>query len=361
MKKFLLLLVVIATFFINISASAQAPEDLSFLTNRASFASWALRQVDEIEVSVMSSASGSPESGIPSVTKRFTYSGPPSLSSMAKSLKGQVFTLKTPIPDSIAIVSIQLKNTLPGGHTQYLFGGGVAGRPEFDGKNWQLPKEASEPSMYLSGSIFIPAPGVTKAWVVETNQWGWAVKKSLSVWYGEGFYFEGTLAGEAFLCLQFGEKGGEDSQWVYDLHLGGIRAPLPSIIAKISIRDSQDIRDYGDNATGLSHWVYTYKPDYSSLTYGVVPLLVANYTKDTATMIWVGSSVGYARKFNVTRISDTPGVPDTKFVLEVPDGLNYYGHTFKPGLYHIVPLGIDVCPDWWKISEVNGWGGGGKG
>lgn len=357
-------------------AFAQAPQDLSYLTNRATLASHLLKDVNEIEVSVTVSSAGAPTDAScppgyvcttpvsgPTITANFPYSGPPSFSAMAKSLKGKLFTPAAPIPDSYTTVTTWLKGGMPNGiGKQYLIGGVAGGKPEFDGTNWRLPKDASEPPMYLNGTVFIPVPGLLKAWVVETNQWGWAIKKSLSVWSGIGLYFETSLAGEVFLCFEVDGKGGSTS-YVYDLRNGGQRAPLPLIMVAVSIRDSEDIRDYGDNATSISHWVYTYKPENSELTYGKVPLLVANYMNDTAVMISVGSSVGYARKFSVTRIADSTS-PEQKFMLEIPDGgLNYYGYTFKPGLYHIVPLGINVCPDWWKILEVDGWnyGGGGMG
>lgn len=364
MKKILSLLAIAAAVIIGQSAHAQAPLDLSFLTNRAEFASWMLKNADEIEVGVMSSASGNPEDGTPWTTKQYAYTGKPSLTGIAQALRGEQITPPTPIPDSITTVSISVKNTLPDGNKQYLLGGSASGRAEFDGENWQLPKEASEPPMYMYYNVFIPAPGVTKAWVVETNQWGWSVKKSLQVWQGQGFYFDETLCGNAFLCLEFGGgKGEESSQWVYNLHADGLRMKMPAVIAKISIRDSEDIRDFGDDSTVLSHWIYTFKPENSILTYGKAPLMVANYTKKTWVTLWVGSAVGYARTFKVTRIADGPGLPEKSFHLEIPEGQDYLTTTISSGLYHIVPLGIDVCADYWSIYEVDGWydGGIGKG
>ncbi len=339
------------------TAFAQAPEDLSFLTNRATLASWSLKQVDTIEVQLYQSAAGSPDFGIVQ-SKSIPYSGQPSLSALAKSLKGTALEAKTPIPSSLSSVYISLKNYLPDGKQQELFGGGVSGLAEYNGTNWVLPKDASEPTMYMSYFVFIPAQGIVRAWMVDTNQWGWAVKKSLQVWEGEGFYFEGTLAGQAYLCLEFlgdGKGGGNGPQYVYDLRGNGRRAPLPSVIAKVSIRDSEDVRDFGDNATLLTHWVYTYKPDYSTLTYGKVPLLVANYTNTTTATLWVGSAVGAASEFSVTRMADK-GSAETKFNITVPAGSISVDFKFEPGLYHIVPLGIDVCPDWWEIQDVHGNG-----
>lgn len=360
MKKIKLVVLALVAVVLSVlmvpSAFAQAPADLSFLTNRASLASWALKQVSIIEVSVAQSAAGSPNEGIPTETRRFGYSGPASLSAMAKFLKGQTFTPTTPIPGSITMVNILLKNILPNGNEQEILGGGVSGKAVYDGTNWVLPSENSEPPIYLSYRLFIPAMGVTKAWVVETNQWGWSYKKTLDLCENYGFYFEGTLAGEAYLCLEFGtQKGDGPAQYVYDLHNGGVRSPLPAVIAKISLRDSEDIRDFSDNPSLLWHWVYTFMPENSSLTYGKVPLLIANFTGYTNTMLSVSSAVGSASKFSVTRMADKWSPTEYNFIIDVPVGANFVYHNFTPGLYHIVPLGIDVCADWWKISEVDGW------
>lgn len=345
--------------------SGSTPLDLSFLTNRASFASWALKQVDEIDVTLTASSAGAPDDWPSTRTnKSFAYNGKPSLTAMAKSLTGVTFTLNAAIPNSFADVSINLKNTLPDGNKQYLFSGAVGGKPVYDGKSWVLPKDASTPSMNLSGSIFIPVPGLVKAWVVETNSQGWTYKKSLPVWINTGLYFDVSECGEITLCFEVADEDSTHTQFVYDLHGSGQRMPMPTVIALISLKgDSQDVReDYGDNPTMIGHWVYTYKPDYSELTYGTVPLLVVNYTKETNATVYVGSSVGYARSFAVTRIADGPGQPEIKFNFDLPAGQNYLNNVFKPGLYHIVPLGIPVCADWWKIGEVDGWsGGGGKG
>lgn len=339
-------------------ASAQAPMDLSYLTNRSALASQALKWVDMIHVTLNVEGAGSPGDWQAASTNRLvSYSGQPSFKSMARALSGTMLALPSAMPDAQASVVINLMNTLPDGSLQYLFSGAAAGKPEYDGAKWILPRHASEPQMYLNSSIFIPVPGLLKAWVVETNSYGWAYKKSLQTWQGYGFFFETTLAGEVILCFEVLENDGTVTQWTYDIHEYGTgrRKPMSSVIAQVSLQgNGSDIRDdYPYNPTEIGHWVYTFKPDSSSLTYGTVPLLIAHFTQDTASMVWVGSSVGYAREFSVTRIADSPGMPEQKFTLVIPANMSYVGHVFKPGLYHIIPLGIPVSADWWKIQEVN--------
>ncbi len=369
MKKFLSSVVAILAILLNTNVhlavgqevpttivnTIQAPLNLSFLTNGAEFASWALRSVRGIGVSVNQSSAGAPGGEKVIATQEFSYSGPPSLSGISKFLKGTTFNLSAPIPNSVTEVYINLNNTLPNGNEQILFEGGTSGRAEFDGQNWRLPVEDSSPSMYLAWQIFIPASGVTRAWVVETNQWGWSYKKDLQLIFKEGFFFEGTLAGEVTLCLQFDDDNGHLEQWVYDLKGKGVRIPIPTIIAAISIRDSEQVRDYGDNPSELGHWVYTYAPENSTLIYGRVPVLIANYTNATAVKIFVGSAEGFASSFGVLRMGEN-GTPPTKLPpLKILPGFKAYEGILSPGLYHFFPLGIDVCPDWWKITEVNGW------
>lgn len=356
MKKISMMFAVLVA--LAFSSQAQ-PVDLSYLTNRASLASWALKQVNEIEAGFSPSAAGLPN-GENTEWKNIDYSGPPSLAGMARALTGTRFEMKTAMPEAAAVMLINLVANMPSGKgKQYLFSGGMSGTPVFDGKVWRFPRE-SIPEVYLANSIAITVPGLLRAWVVETNAWGWAVKRELQA-YDDTFWFDSSLAGQVILCLEVNGKGGSTS-WIYDLKGLGQREPMPTVVAIASLRDSQDVRENFElNPEKIGCWVYTYKPNNNPMTYGIVPLMVATFSKETASMVYTGSAMGYANKFVVTRIADDVS-PEYSFTLEVPEGMLYYGHTFKPGLYHIVPLGIDVCPDWWKIDLYQQWTtGGGKG
>ncbi len=335
-------------------AQAQAPADLSFLTNRAALASWAIKRVNMINVNVWHEATGNPEEGSKSVTRAFTYTGAPSLTAMARAISGSTFEIKTPVPGSMTYVNLGLYNLLPNGINQQLFRGFVGGRAEYDGTNWRLPSEQATPSMNLMGEIFIPASGVTAAWIVETNSWGWPYKRSLSVWQREGFYFRSVDAGEVNLCLEFANNGvSETEQCMYDLHSFGVKQSLSILSIKVSLRDSEDVRDFANNPTEMFHWLFTYKPVDGAKTLGVVPLLIANYTVTTTTRIKVSSAVGSARYYTVTRIGD-----NFKFTITVPAGSDSVLYTFPPGMYHSVPEGIDVSASWWEVTDGQENGGG---
>lgn len=357
MKNKIIMILVALTLVLGFNINAQTPEDLSFLTNRASLASWALKQVKQIEVGVYSSAAGDPNDGTPVASKNINYSGPVSLSAIAKALNGTVFELQTPIPNSYMNVYVNLYGETPYG-MQHLFGGGAGGIPVFDGRNWRLGKEESTPSMYLTGQIFVPYANLVSAWIVTTNQFGWSYKKSLFLTKA-GFYFDTADAGEVYICVVVSNENGDGGtkQWVYNVTGSGSgrRQHLPSVIAAVTIRDSQDVRDYGDNATDLSHYVYTYRSEYSSVTYGIVPLQVANYTQQTIARLNVRSDVGSAKKYIVTKIG-VPPMTDTNFIIESPSRFFGVEFNFSPGLYHIVPVGIDVSASWWEIEINNGWG-----
>jgi hypothetical protein len=374
LKSLVIVAIAVSVGFLSASnSSAQAPENLSFLTNQTALVSWALKRVNEIHVDVYVPAVNKPfpqpvlENSTPvtpsETSKIIPYSGPATLTAMAKAMKGTRFTPKSPIPNSTITVSVQLVEVVKkekGDFKQYLLGGAVSGIPVNDGSGWRLPEDYSKAPIFLYGNIVIPVPGIARAWVVETNMWGWSVSKALDVW--DGFvYFDTTLAGECTLCMEVWDKGGI-STWVYDLHGNsggtGIKQPMTPVLIEASLRDSEQIRDYGLDNAHLGHWLWSYKPENSLLNYGRVPLMIATYTAPTNVVIWCGSAAGYAKSFIVTRLADKVS-PEVKFEVQATadgkEGVYYAEYMSAPGAYHIQPMGIDVCPDWWKVSEVNGW------
>lgn len=367
-----------------VSVMAQAPLDLSYLTSQPALASYLFTKGSEIELSLYLSSAGVPQvydcpQGYvcvpveqPTEVYHIPYSGPPSLAGIAQALEGFTFKPQAMIPDSFASVTVWVKGLeLPKSNSkQFLLGGSAGGKPVYDGTNWKLPPKNSKTGIFLNSEVFVPIPNLKNAWVVETNSSGWAIKRSLqpNVWIDQGLWFDTSLAGEAHLCLIVGDgiEGGKTSTWVYDIHEGSDarRSPPSPVLIQVLLDSSETVRDFtlesGDNPTSLFSWIYTYQPENKGLVYGRVPLLMANYTKLTTAYLSVGSDVGYATGFKITRISDGYG-PQTVETIWLPKGAYYIPYLFSQGLYHIEPLGIDVHTSWWKIQDVEGGGAIGKG
>ncbi len=381
-KNLILAIALVAASFV--SALAQAPLDLSYLTSQPALASHLFTKGSEIELSLYLSSAAVPQvydcpqgyvcvpAEQPTEVYNIPYSGPPSLAGIAQALSAYTFKPKAMIPDSFASVMVWVKGLeIPGGGKQHLIGGSAGGKPVYDGENWRLPRQSSKTRVFLNSQVFIPIPNLKNAWVVETNSSGWSIKKPLQsyVWVDQGLWFDTSLAGEAHLCLIVGDgiEGGKTSTWVYDIHEGSDahRSPPSPVLIQVLFESSETVRDFtleaGDNPVSLFSWVSTYKPENTRLTYGRVPLLMANYTKPTWGYLSVGSDVGYATGFKITRMKDNYAPQTVVATLQLPKGAYYIPFEFGIGLYHIEPLGIDVHTSWWKIQDVEGGGAIGKG
>ena len=249
-----------------------------------------------------------------------------------------------------------------------LFTAGVCGKPYFsyDPRTgagvWKLPSENSQPEIYLASRVFIRAPGISYAALITTNRWGGFTARQLDVDYqNEGFWFEDNMCGRGSLVVSGWEEdeGGNwhYAEYVYDLRGDGQKRLPTAVQISILLRDSEDMRDFGLNPDWLGTWMYTSTYDTrnnGSITYGKVPLLIGKFDKTVLANLYVGSSIGNATGFKVMNL--TTGVEKT---LNVLNDMQYATFEFHAGVYHVIPLGINVTSDWWFIDQILGTGGGG--
>lgn len=357
MKKLIVGICLLASTF----GARALQNDFSFLTNRAGLVSYALQQVTNVEVSAYAETSPSPQKG----NSVWAYhNGEPTVESLAKTVSSVPFNMSVADTNGYVCVNASFYGPFDkeGNPQSPLFTAGVCAKPIYDvgAGHWKFPRENARPELYLYSQIFIKAPGIGYAALITTNRWGGYTSRQLPAdYWNEGFWFDADMCGSGLLVFSGYEKvdGSVDAwkyvEYVYDLWGSGQRRLPTQVEIAILLRDSQDMRDFGKNPEWLGTWVSTWTYSTSekgggsdTITYGKIPLLIAKFDKAMTANIYVGSSVGTARSYRVKNL--TTGAED---VIMVPNGSQYVPFQFKSGVYHIIPLGIPVTQDWWRVQE----------
>ena len=330
--------------------------DISYLTNHAELVGQVLKHVNGVRVQY--TASAATRDGSLDTFMIYTNSVK-TLEGIAALVTNNWWTMS--VVDTNASISIQVllydtadQNTAlgytPNVSSQVLFegyNGGVPIRNQYG--QWALPEWAETVSLRISGSIFVAMTNVVSAHIVTKDMNGNTVGFDLPVTYLQGFSFQPDYAGSAIVVL--GSYTFSTNGWVsynehaYDLGNNAVEVPITPIMVRAILQDSDDFRTSVDQ-TNLVYTVYSYNG------YGKVPLLTPTFNKAMNVMLSVSDQLGNSATSFVIEDQAT----NVRTTINVPTGMTAVSAMIPKGIYHIIPLGLNL-----KSPYYYGYGYGEKG
>jgi hypothetical protein len=316
--------------------------DISFLTNHAELVGQVFKGVEGVMVNFYPAAAT--RSGGVSAFYAYTNS--------VKSLEDimglvtnnwwQMSVVDTNAPISLEVEFLNssdestVRGYNPQTSAQVLFEGYNGGIPQRnDYGQWVLPDWAEDVSMRINGSIFVTMTNVASVHMVVTNSSGGYQSSDLPISYGQGFWYQPDYAGNGILIL--GSYVYTTNNWVYygehayDLANCLTEVPITPVLVRALLQDSDDFKTSVDQ-TNLSYTVY------SADGYGKIPLLTPTYTRSMRVHLSLGDQLGnYASSFVIENQAT-----GHRHTVSVPHDATGVNATMPEGVYHIIPLGLDL-------------------